>query len=81
MKVGDVVRLKSGSPPLVVVEIREGQGRTGVVAQWWNGGGFSASMWPPECLLLEAEWRALHPQMDVVHGVPIAPRRGEDTGH
>jgi uncharacterized protein YodC (DUF2158 family) len=73
MKVGDIVRFKTGSPSLAVVEIREGRSdpsENGIVVQWWNGQGFSGALLPPEVLLSEEEFRALYPIARVPEGIP-----------
>jgi uncharacterized protein YodC (DUF2158 family) len=50
LKVGDVVRLNSGGPELIVTEVHE----KAVRVAWWNGNEIDAHIFPVQCVMKAA---------------------------
>jgi len=51
-KVGDVVMLKSGGPPMTVCELPEVDGELSVMTDWFDGNMLCVSDFPAEALVL-----------------------------
>ena len=51
-KVGDVVMLKGGGPPMTVGELPEVDGELSVMADWFDGNMLCVSDFPAEALVL-----------------------------
>jgi uncharacterized protein YodC (DUF2158 family) len=50
-KVGDLVRLNSGSPDMTIIDIND---KGLVLCCWWNGLTFGSMLLPPDALTISA---------------------------